>query len=139
MKGFVEHLREMAGRDKNAIISEVQNIIAHLLYRDYAPGEATHRQTDDHWQGELQTFRQHVHRLLKANTGFWPWFRGLRLGASYQLAITSIDRKFPGTKEALRKLYKDCPYTLEDIAGPEIWSEIGTKPKAPPKKRKGGS
>lgn len=107
VENLIEELEELSRRDRQKVASLLRQVIIHLLLLQYWTEELEYNQ--NHWRGEIATFRVQLHRLLTTNL---KNYLGVNLEEIYQEAVFIVSQK---TGFELTMFAESCPYQLEQL------------------------
>ncbi|ACK64478.1 protein of unknown function DUF29 [Rippkaea orientalis PCC 8801] len=110
---LIEELESLSRRDKAKVASLLQQIIIHCLMLQYWTNE--YQYNNNHWQGEILTFRDQLNRLLTTNLNNYLLDELQNL---YQTA-SKITAKKMGQDISL--FPSQCPYRLEQLLDENWW------------------
>ncbi|NEP56901.1 MAG: DUF29 domain-containing protein [Symploca sp. SIO2G7] len=107
LENLIEELEELGRREKHKVVSILRQIVVHLLLLQYWQQEFEYNQ--NHWRGEIATFRVQLHRLLTTNLKNYLWEN---LEEIYQEAVFIVSQK---TGLELTLFPESCSYQLEQL------------------------
>jgi len=107
VKNLIEELEELGRRDKHKVASLLRQIVIHLLLLQYWTQPLEYNQ--NHWRGEIATFRVQLHQLLTTNLKNYLLEN---LENIYQEAVFIVSQK---TGFELSLFPKSYPYQLEQL------------------------
>ncbi|MBK1987781.1 DUF29 domain-containing protein [Sphaerospermopsis aphanizomenoides BCCUSP55] len=106
LDNLIEELEDLGKRDRNAVVSLIEQIIHHLLILQYWTIEQENNAV--HWQGEIYTFRTQLNRRL--NTTLRNYLE-TELDSIYKDALGFVKIK---TQNSVN-FPSECPYSLAEL------------------------
>ncbi|MTJ09927.1 MULTISPECIES: DUF29 domain-containing protein [unclassified Anabaena] len=106
LENLIEELEDLGRRDKNAVVSLLEQIIRHLLLLQYWTSESENNSV--HWQGEIYTFRTQLNRRITTNLRN---YLASELDSIYKDALGFVKIK---TQNSVN-FPPECPYSLEQL------------------------
>ena len=106
LENLIEELEDLGKRDKNAVVSLLEQIIRHLLLLQYWTSESENNTV--HWQGEIYTFRTQLNRRITTNLRN---YLESELDSIYKDALGFVKIK---TQNSVN-FPSECPYSLNQL------------------------
>jgi hypothetical protein len=106
LENLIEELEDLGKRDKNAVVSLLEQIIRHLLLLQYWTNESGNNTV--HWQGEIYTFRTQLNRRITTNLRN---YLESELDSIYKDALGFVKIK---TQNSVN-FPSECPYSLNQL------------------------
>ncbi|HEY9302508.1 MAG TPA: DUF29 domain-containing protein, partial [Phormidium sp.] len=114
LENLIEELEELGRRERNSVVSLLEQIIRHLLLLQFWTNERDNNSA--YWKGEIYTFRLQLNRKL--TTTLLNYLED-ELEQIYQDARGYVELKTQNSVEFPSK----CPYSLDELRDPTWWSE----------------
>lgn len=116
---LAEEIESLGTRDRRELYSRLVRTIEHLLKLQYAPADAPRRL----WTVSVLNQRSDLKAILKDSPSLRRVARE-RLDQAHEEARDLVERTVPDAELGQwPDLPRTCPYTLEQVLGPEFWPE----------------
>jgi hypothetical protein len=112
LENLIEELEELGKRERNSVVSLLEQIIRHLLLLEYWTAEKENNSA--HWQSEIYNFRLQLNRKL--TTTLLNYLED-ELEQIYQDAKGYVELKTQNSVE----FPCQCPYSLDELRDQTWW------------------
>lgn len=112
LENLIEELEELGKRERNSVVSILEQIIRHLLLLEYWTAEKDNNFA--HWQSEIYNFRIQLNRKL--TTTLINYLKD-ELEQIYQDAKGYVELKTQNSVE----FPTQCPYSLDELRDRNWW------------------
>jgi hypothetical protein len=117
LDNLIEEVDDLAGRHRDALQSQMQRLLVHLLKLTYTVGS---REPERAWRRSARDARKEIDKLISR----YPSLRN-RLQHeccfSYPRAVTDAHDELSDYGDDHEPFPVDCPWTLEELLDREFW------------------
>jgi hypothetical protein len=119
---LIEELEDMAGRDKDELVSRLVILIAHLLkwqYQHHELKQRYHNWYGSSWRGSIIEQRVQIERQLRKKPGLKPFLEEA-IAEAYPDAVKIASKETSIAKTAFPVI---CPYTIAQLFDEEFYPD----------------
>ncbi len=117
LDNLIEEVDDLAGRHRDALQSQIQRLLVHLLKLTYTTGS---RDPERAWKRSARDARKEIDKLIDR----YPSLRGrlqYESTFSYPHAVRDAHDELSDYGDGHESFPPDCPWTLDELLDHEFW------------------